>query len=195
MPVRILSRRSIIDRSGATTGPGLPAGGTTGQALTKSNDISYAVQWTDLPSTISWADITDKPDTFPPSGHDHDSRYYTKTAVDLLLGAKLDANWWYNATKDTDSVVLLDLDGVAIYEPGDVFDNPPVPTRYFDTLADLLAADGSTWDRAVTRNFETGDGIRAEWRMAGDPLLADNGFNIRATVDGYGFAERVAILQ
>lgn len=198
MPVRILSRSSGVGRNVAAAGPGLPTGGTTGQVLAKVSDISYAVQWTDLPLTLSWGDITGKPDLFPPEEHNHDDSYYTKTEVDELIPIKFPISsltcWYFNSTKDLDERTLTDLDGAAIYEPGDVFDNPPVPTRYFDTLADLLAVEGSTWDRAVIRNGLAGDGNRSEWRMAGDPTLADNGFNLRLTDDEYGFAERVAIL-
>lgn len=36
----------------------------------------------------SWNEITGKPETFPPSTHNHDDRYYTETETNSLLSAK-----------------------------------------------------------------------------------------------------------
>lgn len=33
----------------------------------------------------NWADIDGKPSTFPPTGHNHDNRYYTKQEVDNMV--------------------------------------------------------------------------------------------------------------
>lgn len=38
--------------------------------------------------SYSWNEIVSKPDTFPPSSHSHDDRYYTETDIDNLLGGK-----------------------------------------------------------------------------------------------------------
>lgn len=97
----------------------------------------------------------------------------------------------FNAIKDTDDSALYDLDGQAIYEPGDWLDNPIAPTRFFDTVDDMLAADGVTIDRAVTMNYSAGDGLRQDWVMMADPTLSDNASNIRETADGYGFMSRI----
>lgn len=40
---------------------------------------------------VNWADINNKPSTFPPSAHTHDDIYYTETEVDGLLDDKLDS--------------------------------------------------------------------------------------------------------
>lgn len=37
---------------------------------------------------IEWGNVTNKPETFPPSVHNHDSRYYTKTEVDTKVPTK-----------------------------------------------------------------------------------------------------------
>lgn len=37
---------------------------------------------------VSWTDVTDKPTTFAPSTHNHDSLYYTKAQMDTSLGGK-----------------------------------------------------------------------------------------------------------
>lgn len=37
---------------------------------------------------VDWANVYNKPDTFPPSAHNHDDRYYTESEVDTKLAAK-----------------------------------------------------------------------------------------------------------
>ena len=39
-------------------------------------------------STVDWADIVNKPTTFPPSTHNHDDRYYTEAEVTAFLAGK-----------------------------------------------------------------------------------------------------------
>ena len=154
----------------------------------------------DVPTTFAWSNLTGVPSEFPPSHHTHDWTDITGTPATYPPADHTHSiydltGWHFGAIGDLDDETVTDVDDVVCYEPGEVFDNPPAPTRYFDTVADMLASDATKWDRAVTRNYLTGDGDRAEWRMAADPVLADNGFNILATVDGYGFAERVALLR
>lgn len=50
----------------------VPAGGTTGQVLTKLSGDDFAVAWSSptVPS-VAWGDITGKPTTFTPSAHTH----------------------------------------------------------------------------------------------------------------------------
>lgn len=155
----------------------------------------------DIPTTISWSNVTGKPATFPPSSHTHSwdeitgkpTTFPTDTPEPSIFDL---SGCYFNALKDGDDEPLFDGDGFALYDPGDTFDNPPVPTRYdCSSIEELLSIDGWSWDRAVTRHFITGDGQRTEWRQSGDPTLTANGFNIHATADGYGFAERVAILS
>lgn len=43
------------------------------------------------PGTTSWDGITDKPESFPPSAHNHDERYYTEAEVDDLIDDVTDA--------------------------------------------------------------------------------------------------------
>lgn len=145
-------------------------------------------------TSIAWDKITGKPSTFPPSFHEHtwDEILDKPTTFPTDPVGIFDLiDWHFNALKDTDGEVLLDTDGTPIYEPGVPYDNPPVPTRYIDTVAEMLALDSGQWDRVVTRNELAGDGIRSEWRFAGDPVLSDDGVHVRAVNDGFGFAERV----
>ncbi|MGJ4753483.1 phage tail protein [Leptospira kmetyi] len=43
-------------------------------------------QW-DSPPASDWSTLANKPATFPPSAHDHDTRYYTQAQVDALIAA------------------------------------------------------------------------------------------------------------
>ena len=40
--------------------------------------------------TTDWNGLSNKPDTFPPSTHTHDERYYTETETDAFLNGKSD---------------------------------------------------------------------------------------------------------
>ena len=39
-------------------------------------------------TTIGWDYVSNKPETFTPSDHTHDDRYYTESEVDSLLAGK-----------------------------------------------------------------------------------------------------------
>ena len=57
-----------------------------------------------------WDDIPDKPETFPPSEHTHDDRYYTETETDTLLSGKSDTGHThddrYYTETETDTLLL-----------------------------------------------------------------------------------------
>lgn len=40
-------------------------------------------------SAVAWGNVSGKPGTYPPSGHNHDDRYYTETEVNNLLAGKV----------------------------------------------------------------------------------------------------------
>lgn len=46
----------------------------------------------DEAAVVPWDGITGKPDTFPPSTHNHDDRYYTETETDDKLAGKANSN-------------------------------------------------------------------------------------------------------
>lgn len=56
------------------------------------------------PGTTSWNGIEDKPETFPPSSHTHDDRYYTDEETDALLAIKADAEDTATREMLTDSI-------------------------------------------------------------------------------------------
>ena len=62
-------------------GPGVPAGGTTGQVLAKTTNADYATGWQSVgapgPHTHDWNDVQNEPATYPPAEHDtaHDDRF------------------------------------------------------------------------------------------------------------------------
>lgn len=51
----------------------IPAGGTTGQVLSKVSAADYDVQWSTVSGggSVTWDDVTGKPSTFTPSAHAH----------------------------------------------------------------------------------------------------------------------------
>lgn len=55
-------------------GVGVPAGGTTGQALVKASDDDFDTEWITLSGvggSVAWADVTGKPTEFTPAAHVH----------------------------------------------------------------------------------------------------------------------------
>lgn len=54
-------------------GQGVPAGGTTGQVLAKASSSDYDTEWVTggAGGVADWANVTNKPATFPPSAHVH----------------------------------------------------------------------------------------------------------------------------
>lgn len=65
----LAAAKAYTDQNKVTS---LPWGSITGKPET-------ATRWP------TWNEVTGKPSTFPPSGHNHDDRYYTKSEVDSKL--------------------------------------------------------------------------------------------------------------
>lgn len=114
----------------------------------------------EVPGSVAWDSITGKPSTFPPATHNHDSRYYKKDQVDLLLDDKADLihnhdDRYYR--KDQSDTLL----GAKVNRLGDdYFQGFPiipqlltydltVPSGYgLVAVEDLSVADGVTLDVA-----------------------------------------------
>lgn len=64
--------------------------------------------------TTSWEGITDKPETFTPSAHTHDDRYYTENEVDTALSGKSDTGHThddrYYTENETDTLLSAKAD-------------------------------------------------------------------------------------
>ncbi|BBL73961.1 phage tail protein [Methylomagnum ishizawai] len=74
-------------------------GDARGNNLTRNFALAYsgiaALLDLDVPADawqmdFTWEALAGKPDTFPPDPHNHDDRYYTKSAMDAALGGKSD---------------------------------------------------------------------------------------------------------
>lgn len=63
----------------------------------------------DEAAAAPWSGITGKPDTFPPSAHNHDDRYYTETETDTKLAGKANSSH----THSKDQVGLGNVDNTA----------------------------------------------------------------------------------
>lgn len=52
--------------------------------------LGYTPGDADNPQSVDWANVTGKPETFTPSAHNHDDRYYTEWEMNTKLGNKVD---------------------------------------------------------------------------------------------------------
>lgn len=46
--------------------------------------------------SVAWGNVSSKPSSYPPSGHNHDDRYYTETEMNNKLNGKSDTNHTHN---------------------------------------------------------------------------------------------------
>ena len=102
------------------------------------------------PGTTTWEGITNKPETFPPSSHNHDDIYYTETEVDSLLGAKADASAVYTVT-ETNALLAQKADASDVYSKSatdDLLDAKADASDVYDKsdVDSLLSAKADTSD-------------------------------------------------
>ena len=77
------------------------------QTKTVVNEVQVLVETngaTVFAVPADWNGLSGKPATFPPSDHNHDSRYYKKSEVDTLLSEKADVSAVYS--KDEADILL-----------------------------------------------------------------------------------------
>jgi hypothetical protein len=91
------------------------------------------------------------------------------------------------AIRDNDGAVVRDNDYVAIYEPNTPIDNPNRPTAFFNTVAEMLAADSGSFDRALCFNLESVDGVQSEWVMICGIAITPNTDTRLQMDDGQGY--------
>ena len=109
-------------------------------------------------------EIDNIPETFPPSPHNHDDRYYTETEADALLDGKSDTDHLhddrYYTETETDALLAEKADADDVYEKTDVYTKDEADAL-LDTkanVADLGAlADHDTvnWETEVTNIPQT----------------------------------------
>lgn len=96
---------------------GLPVGGSTGQALVKSSNANYAVEWETISGGGGGGGVTDHGALTGRGDDDHtqyhndargDVRYYTKSAVDTFLSDKATSSHTHNASDITDLSEAID---------------------------------------------------------------------------------------
>jgi hypothetical protein len=106
---------SYNDLTNTPTIPTIPNISITGGAAESDKYISQVavdatdkhkliVTKADLPQGFSgdYEDLTNVPDVFTPSEHNHDDRYYTETEVDTKLGGKADTTHNHTKSQITD---------------------------------------------------------------------------------------------
>lgn len=60
-----------------------------GMFILSGDDPTFLPNWIPITTKFTdWNDIRNKPTTFPPDSHDHDTRYYTKSVMDSSLSNK-----------------------------------------------------------------------------------------------------------
>lgn len=55
-----------------------------------SSEDGYEPYTADSATSVPWSGVTGKPNTYTPSSHTHDDRYYTESEMDTKLGEKVD---------------------------------------------------------------------------------------------------------
>lgn len=81
-----LSADDIIEPS-SLNNLGLPANSSQHQINLKVNEKIN--QGGGSGGSVDWSDIENKPSDYPPSSHNHDSRYYTESEIDTALSNKV----------------------------------------------------------------------------------------------------------
>lgn len=59
---------------------------TTADSATTATSADSATV-AETANAVAWANVTDKPDTYAPSAHNHDDTYYTETEIDAKIEA------------------------------------------------------------------------------------------------------------
>lgn len=88
------------------------------------HDINVAIdsKISGVGGSVDWSDIENKPSDYPPSTHNHDSRYYTESEIDTALSNKVDVN----------SLSTVATTG----DYDDLIDKPTIPSKTSDLAND-----------------------------------------------------------
>lgn len=92
--------------------------------------------------TTDWNGLSNKPDTFPPSTHTHDERYYTETETDALLLGKSDTTHNHDERYYTESEVDSQLGGKVDKETGKGLSTNDYPNTDKEIVSCFKIVDG-----------------------------------------------------
>ncbi len=88
--------------------------------------------------THAWGDVTGKPDSYPPSDHDHDGRYYTKAQADAAINVAADGiNLTVSEVKETADAAKSAIDVLRAALDG------KAPSAHTHAAADIKSVNAS----------------------------------------------------
>ena len=139
------------------------------------------------PQTVAWSDIEGKPETFPPEDHTHEP-----DPVEETEEGDPEDDFLFNAIKDNDGRPIKDNDGGPIYDNSSTKDNSRMPTRFFDTVEEMVAFETPwTLDRCVTLGYASGPSDLLHWVMVANPFIVPNQDTRLLSFQSYGIFVRI----
>ena len=150
-----------------------------------SSEDGYEVYTADSATSVPWSGITDKPNSYTPSDHTHDDRYYTESEIDAKLDTKANTSHGNHVptTQTADNATFLRNDNTwAKVTPENIGAQPAGSYALSDhkhTKADITdfptsmpASDVYPWAKAKTKPSYSASEIGAQ--PAGSYALSDH---------------------
>ena len=102
--------------------------------------------------SVDWSDIQNKPSDYPPSTHNHDSRYYTESEIDTALSNKVSKSSTTGLLKNDGTV---DTTSYSTFSGSynDLSNKPTIPTKISD-----LTNDSDFIEKSNTSGLVKNDG-------------------------------------
>ena len=155
-----------------------------------SSEDGYEVYTADSATSVPWSGITDKPNSYTPSDHTHDDRYYTESEIDEKLDTKANTSHGNHVptTQTADNATFLRNDNTwAKVTPENIGAQPAGSYALSDhkhTKADITdfptsmpASDVYPWAKAKTKPSYSASEIGAQ--PAGSYALSDHNHDDR----------------
>lgn len=141
----------------------------------------------------TWANLTGKPSTFPPSSHTHDDRYYTETEINTKLAAKANSSHKHVKADITDfptSMPASDVPAWAKASSKPSYSWPEIsgkpgsftPSAHTHTIANITNLQSTLDSKALNSNTIKGVFVDDYWGLA-TPASASTNW-IRTTSSG-----------